>query len=142
MLVKQTPVVVGAGRVGRTISKMAYPALPVYGRGQSLPRQLQAPIWVCTTNDDLQDVVQQLAPSQHQQLIFIQNGVLLPFLASHELQHSTQVLLYMSGKRCPAHAAAVVVQETVQQQGWFVLLMRSRRHIIHAGILFAYLLPT
>ena len=60
----------------------------------------QAPIWVCTTNDGLGDVVQQLDPSQHQQLIFIQNGMLLPFLASHGLQHSTQVLLYMSGEDC------------------------------------------
>jgi hypothetical protein len=39
-----------------------------------------------------------VAPHQHQQLVFVQNGLLLPWLAKHGLQYNTQVLLYMSGE--------------------------------------------
>lgn len=60
---------------------------------------MQGPIWVCTTNDGLDDVLQRLDPPQRNQLIFIQNGMLLPFLEAHQLQRNTQVLLYMSGKQ-------------------------------------------
>ncbi|KAF6264062.1 hypothetical protein COO60DRAFT_269918 [Scenedesmus sp. NREL 46B-D3] len=89
--------VIGPGRVGRTLSRMSVPPSPLYGRGSVLPQQLQGPIWVCTTNNALEDVVQRcVAPSQRQQLVFVQNGMLLPWLATHGLQHNTQVLLYMS----------------------------------------------
>jgi hypothetical protein len=61
---------------------------------------LQGPVWVCTTNDALEDVVlRAVAPSQRQQLVFIQNGMLLPWLTNHGLQYNTQLLLYMSGEK-------------------------------------------
>lgn len=73
------------------------PPAPLYGRGDVLPQNLQGPVWVCTTNDALEHVVlHAVAPQQRQQLVFIQNGMLLPWLETHGLQHNTQVLLYMS----------------------------------------------
>lgn len=59
-------------------------------------------MWVATTNDGLDSVLQHTAPTQRQQrqLIFIQNGMLLPWLQQHGLQENTQVLLYMSGEGC------------------------------------------
>lgn len=68
---------------------------------------LQGPVWVCTTNDALEDVVlHAVAPQQRQQLVFIQNGMLLPWLETHGLQHNTQVLLYMSGALQGARATS------------------------------------
>jgi hypothetical protein len=57
---------------------------------------------VCTTNDGLEYVLQHTAvtSAQQQQLIFVQNGMLLPWLRQHGLEHNTQVLLYMSGACC------------------------------------------
>jgi hypothetical protein len=61
---------------------------------------------VCTTNDALEDVVlRAVAPSQQQQLVFIQNGMLLPWLTTQGLQYNTQVLLYMNGEPGAAGAA-------------------------------------
>ena len=67
----------------------------------ALPSQ-GVPVWVCTTNDGLDSVLQHsvpLADQQQQQLIFVQNGMLLPWLRQHGLQDNTQVLLYMSGEQ-------------------------------------------
>lgn len=58
----------------------------------------QGPLWVCTTNDALQDVLQATPASQTRDLVFVQNGMLLPWLSQHNLQHNTRVLLYMSGE--------------------------------------------
>lgn len=57
-------------------------------------------MWVCTTNDGLERVLEYSAPhgTQQRQLIFIQNGMLLPWLQQHQLEFNTQVLLYMSGE--------------------------------------------
>jgi hypothetical protein len=58
------------------------------------------PAWVCTTNDGLDSVLEHTAVTQAQlhQLIFVQNGMLLPWLKQHGLERNTQVLLYMSGE--------------------------------------------
>lgn len=92
--------VMGPGRVGRAISGFYTPPAPLLGRQQQLPSDLAAdvPVWVCTTNDGLEAVVTHTAPAQRQQLVFVQNGMLLPWLQQHGLQHNTQVLLYMSGE--------------------------------------------
>lgn len=93
--------VLGPGRVGRAISGFYTPPAPLLGRQQHLPNNLAAdvPVWVCTTNNGLEAVVTHTAPAQRQQLIFVQNGMLLPWLQQHGLQHNTQVLLYMSGEQ-------------------------------------------
>lgn len=62
-------------------------------------------MWVCTTNDGLDGVLQHSLTSpqqQRQQLVFVQNGMLLPWLRRHGLHHNTQVLLYMSGEGAAA----------------------------------------
>jgi hypothetical protein len=75
-------------------------------------------VWVCTTNDALEDVVlHAVAPHQRQQLVFVQNGMLLPWLATHGLQHNTQVLLYMSGE--------LQIKCIKQQASWHVQLQHK-----------------
>ena len=53
---------------------------------------------MCTTNDALPQVLEKVAPAQLPQLVFFQNGMLLPWLREQGLQENTQVLLYMSGE--------------------------------------------
>ena len=38
-------------------------------------------------------------PDKHQDLIFVQNGMLYPWLLQRGLEKNTQVLLYMSGEQ-------------------------------------------
>lgn len=66
----------------------------------------QGPIWVCTTNDGLDGVLAMTPPARRPDLIFVQNGMLLPWLVSNGLGGNTQVLLYMAGERAGAGAAA------------------------------------
>lgn len=92
------PVVIGGGRVGTAISRMYPPhAAPVLGRNQRVSDADQGPIWVCTTNDALDSVISDTVPQgRRDDLIFIQNGMLLPWLRQHNLERNTQVLLYMA----------------------------------------------
>jgi hypothetical protein len=65
---------------------------------------------VCTTNDGLDAVLQTATPAQRRSLVLVQNGMLLPWLRAHGLQHSvTQALLYMSGES-PLQQGAVGVK--------------------------------
>ena len=76
------------------------PTLPTLPTLPSLPHQpplLQGPIYICTTNDALPQVLASVPRQQRRQLVFFQNGMLLPWLQQQGLQGSTQVLLYMSG---------------------------------------------
>ncbi|KXZ56706.1 hypothetical protein GPECTOR_1g636 [Gonium pectorale] len=57
----------------------------------------QGPIYVCTTNDSLDDVLQRTPPSRRRDLVFFQNGWLLPWLQKHGLADEvTLVALYMA----------------------------------------------
>lgn len=56
----------------------------------------QGLIYVATTNDALPDVLAITPPALHANLVFLQNGMLLPWLHRHNLVQNTQVLLYMS----------------------------------------------
>lgn len=46
---------------------------------------------VCTRNDDLEDVISRTPPARREDLVFLQNGVLGPFLDKHGLAKNTQV---------------------------------------------------
>jgi len=114
-----SPLVIGGGRVGTAISRMWKPPAPLLARGQRVPapdgppslqpagtsgpkqqRPLTAPssgaIWVCTTNDGLDSVLEVTPASRRPDLVFVQNGMLLPWLHARGLARNTQVLLYMA----------------------------------------------
>lgn len=54
------------------------------------------PIVVCTRNDDLQGVVDLTPPERRGDLVFIQNGMLQPWLDARGLGENTQVLVYFA----------------------------------------------
>src|SRR5687767_1017449 len=43
------------------------------------------PTQVCTRNDDLANVIERTPPARRQDLVFLQNGILGPFLEQHGL---------------------------------------------------------
>eukprot|EP00737_Agarophyton_chilense_P005093 gb/GEZJ01007129.1/.p1 GENE.gb/GEZJ01007129.1/~~gb/GEZJ01007129.1/.p1 ORF type:complete len:289 (-),score=17.35 gb/GEZJ01007129.1/:175-1041(-) len=94
--------IVGAGRIGSWLKTLGSPtqsqeADVVLRRGDNLNRcRNEGPIFVCTRNDALQEVITQCPPHRRQDLVFMQNGDIMPFLQKHGLQHNTRVVLYVA----------------------------------------------
>ena len=87
--------IIGGGRIGRTFAAAA-PNHTLIKRGDSLSNVPSGPIVICTRNDDLGPIVDALSPQRHSDLIFVQNGMIENFLASKNISHTTQVLLYIA----------------------------------------------
>jgi len=89
-------VIVGAGRVGQALEKMGGGRDIVIRRGETVPEDSTGPIFVCTRNDVLAAIVDATPASRREDLVFIQNGMLEPWLASKGLSAATQVLVYFA----------------------------------------------
>ncbi|GFR42479.1 hypothetical protein Agub_g3389 [Astrephomene gubernaculifera] len=87
--------IVGGGRIGQAIANMGPGNDVVVGRGEAV-RGPPGPILVCTRNDDLQAVVDMTPPERRKDLVFLQNGMLEPWLSGRGLQDNTQVLVYFA----------------------------------------------
>ena len=57
------------------------------------------PILVCTRNDHLPEVLAGVHPSRHPDLVFVQNGMVQPFLAEQGLSGCTQGVLWVAVPR-------------------------------------------
>ncbi len=121
--------VIGAGRIGGALQARAaqhHRPLTLLGRHddwQALQAPPGAPILVCTRNDDLPAVLARVPVARHGDLVFVQNGMLRPWLAAHGLADATRGLLFFAVQRrgapldlgppspfCGPHAAAVVAE--------------------------------
>ncbi|CAM6087318.1 unnamed protein product [Calypogeia fissa] len=89
-------VIVGAGRVGQALEEMGGGQDIVVKRGQPIPADSQGPIIVCTRNDALAGIIDSAPPSRREDFVFIQNGMLEPFLESKGLGDATIVLVYFA----------------------------------------------
>ncbi len=89
-----TPTIIGAGRVGLALAKIAKTA--PHARGQSWSKAQPGPLIVCTRNDDLAGVIQATPPTRRADLVFIQNGMIAPLLKEHGLLQNTQALVYFA----------------------------------------------
>ncbi|EFJ42893.1 hypothetical protein VOLCADRAFT_96870 [Volvox carteri f. nagariensis] len=89
---------VGYGRVGKAFAKMLGDdlAATVSRRNGSISLDGKGPIYVCTTNDALDDVLQRTPPARRRDLVLLQNGWLLPWLDRNGLEDVTLVALYMA----------------------------------------------
>jgi len=106
--------VLGPGRVGRALSAMASPPLPLLARSDTLPISPEgAPLWVATPSSALPDVLARAAAEGGsnlvQRLVLVQNGMLLPLLQSANVDGAvTQVLLYAAGASdCALYCSAM-----------------------------------
>jgi len=76
-------VVVGGGRVGEALVNMGDGNDILLRRGDPFPEDApEGPIFVCTRNDALKDVIAMVPKERREDVVFIQNGALLPFLKS------------------------------------------------------------
>lgn len=89
-----TPTIIGAGRVGLALAKIA--KTTPHARGQSWSKAQPGPLIVCTRNDDLAGVIQATPPARRADLVFIQNGMIEPLLKEHGLLQNTQALVYFA----------------------------------------------
>ena len=70
----------------------------ILGRGQPVEGNIpkEGPIIIATRNDDLAAIVESTPPARRKDLVFIQNGMLQPWLDARGLGDNTQVLVYFA----------------------------------------------
>lgn len=74
-------VIIGGGRLGTAFRNMGIGFDAMMMRGEAFPDDAPAgPIYVCTRNDALSDVIASVPKERHEDLVFVQNGALKPFL--------------------------------------------------------------
>eukprot|EP00440_Ansanella_granifera_P050672 gb/GFBE01054921.1/.p1 GENE.gb/GFBE01054921.1/~~gb/GFBE01054921.1/.p1 ORF type:complete len:367 (+),score=59.85 gb/GFBE01054921.1/:1-1101(+) len=74
-------VIIGGGRLGEAFANMGLGQDIIVRRGDPFPADApEGPIYVCTRNDDLKGVISMVPESRRDDLVFVQNGALLPFL--------------------------------------------------------------
>ncbi len=118
--------IIGRGRLGTAFERrMAARGISgeAFGRDDDLLALVESsgPILVCTRNDDLDGVWASVPPSRRGDLVFVQNGMVRPWLARHELQGAGRGLIFAAVARvgddfrpggesafAGPHAAAVV----------------------------------
>lgn len=90
-------IVIGAGRIGTALARAAGCALVTRHRGgYVLDEPAGDPIAVCVRNDDLGPVLNQVPPHRWADLVFLQNGMIDPWLADHGLGGNTRGLLFFA----------------------------------------------
>ena len=97
---EQPWIIVGKGRVGEAFAEMNQSSNKdaLVGRGEPIvtPSHPAGPIVVCTRNDVLGDIIDATPAERREDLVFIQNGSIGPFLESKGLADATQVLVYFA----------------------------------------------
>lgn len=94
--------IIGAGRVGLALSFRAREAGVPYDLvtrrtgWDVLSGPVGAPILVATRNDDLEAVVSQVPVARRPDLVFVQNGMLHPWLVTRGLSECSRGLLYFA----------------------------------------------
>ena len=90
--------IIGGGRIGAFLyeSNNQVDTLITRSSGQSINENGSGPIYICTRNDDLLDVINKTPKNRKCDLVFLQNGMLEPFLESQGLAENTQGLIYFA----------------------------------------------
>ena len=93
--------IIGAGRVGGALSSAAHAAgqpavLLDRDADWSVLSATDGPIVVATRNDDLDGVVERVPATRRADLVFVQNGMLRPWLQDQGLTDNTRGLLFFA----------------------------------------------
>lgn len=91
-------IIVGGGRIGSLLYDLGGGCGDVLmKRDDPFPTSpSEGPIYVCTRNDALADVVAKTPESRRSDLVFLQNGMLGDFLEEQGLPEASQVLVYLA----------------------------------------------
>ena len=90
--------IIGGGRIGSFLyeSNNKLDTLITRSSGQTINEDTQGPIYICTRNDDLNDIITKTPLKRRSDLVFLQNGVLENLLKTHNLLDNTQGLIYFA----------------------------------------------
>lgn len=91
-------VIIGGGRIGTALEQMGSGGDLMVRRGDAFPADAPAgcPIFVCTRNDALDGIIEACPAERREDLVFMQNGMLQPYLDAKGLGDNTQALIYMA----------------------------------------------
>ncbi|MFV8753528.1 ketopantoate reductase family protein [Nannocystaceae bacterium ST9] len=117
-------IVVGAGRIGTALHRLDPDAIALIDRTHGWERlagEPGEPILITVRNDDLDVVLARVPAARRGDLVFVQNGMLRPWLAEQGLAGATRGLLFLAVVKrgdsitpggvspfCGPHAAAIV----------------------------------
>ena len=88
-------VVVGGGRIGSLLRSLG-PSVLMTREGWPKDAPEEGPIYVCTRNDALEEVIEATPEDRRKDLVFLQNGWLLPFLEEKGMADASQALIYFA----------------------------------------------
>lgn len=100
-------IVIGAGRIGTALAARDPQRFVLVDREQGWGRldgEPGSPILLAVRNDDLASVVARVPELRRADLVFVQNGMLRPWLLAHSLSGATRGLLFMA---VPSRGAAI-----------------------------------
>lgn len=92
-------IVIGAGRIGTALHELAPASIPLVTRTQGwdvLAGDVGEPIVIAVRNDDLDAVLDRVPERRRADLVFVQNGMLRPWLAERGLTAITRGLLFFA----------------------------------------------
>ena len=91
-------IIIGAGRIGNYLYEANNKQdLLLSSRDMTVPEGDESvPIYVCTRNNDLENIIEKTPSNRKQDLVFLQNGILTPYLQSKGLSENTQGLVYFA----------------------------------------------
>lgn len=87
--------IVGPGRIGSFLAENGMNDL-VLKRGEPIPPDAPGPVYVCTRNEDLMNVILSCPPEKKEDLVFLQNGFLERFLRQAQCDKNTKANLYFA----------------------------------------------
>ena len=84
-------VIIGGGRIGNLLYESnGKQDTFLDKRGMQIP-DTPGPIYICTRNNDLDDIIERTPNGKRKDLVFLQNGMLAPYLEAKGLGGNTQV---------------------------------------------------
>ena len=97
MAMDTTPgIIIGGGRIGDLLySSNGEKDVYLNKRGMDIP-DTTGPIYVCTRNNDLDEIVDKTPKNKLNDLVFLQNGMLESYLNNKGLGDNTQALVYFA----------------------------------------------
>jgi ketopantoate reductase len=89
-------VIVGGGRIGNLLYELnGKKDVLLTDRDSAIP-DIEGPIYVATRNNDLDSIIEKTPLSRRENLVFMQNGMLAPYLLKKGLVDNTQCLIYFA----------------------------------------------
>lgn len=91
-----TSTIVGNGRIGNFLFRQGPGDDLILSRGESIPKDAPGPVYVCTRNDDLEDIILNCPDEKREDLVFVQNGYVENLLRKYALDDNTKANLYFA----------------------------------------------